>query len=248
MPSRTGRRPRQCGLRAHIPCVRREESRIASSATRVWVSRSGTSPGRAVARRPPTAEEHLPTPGIRIANLSLRSRPTRHFERARFIPRCCTSHRRRHGAFDFSRPTPGIVVALLTVMLINLITFAGLTILYFAYDLYVNRFRPVRSREWTASPEQRSPARSSVSRPDASAEGGKLHSRRGIPGAAALPRDRHMPADRHPAPARCHSPQCGRTRPLHNAQSACGDLKWRNAFAPGIRARCRPPPVARFMR
>lgn len=43
-------------------------------------------------------------------------------------------------------------------MLINLITFAGLTILYFAYDLYVNRFRPVRSREWTASPEQRSPA------------------------------------------------------------------------------------------
>ena len=61
-------------------------------------------------------------------------------------------------AFDFSSPTLGIVVALLTVMLTNLITFAGLTILYFAYDLYVNRFEPVRSREWTASQEQRSPA------------------------------------------------------------------------------------------
>jgi hypothetical protein len=74
-------------------------------------------------------------------------------------------------------------------MLINLITFAGITIFYFAYDLYVNRFQPLRSREWIASREQRTPA--IVLRFTAGRIRGtrKVHSR-GIP-AAAQPRDRH---------------------------------------------------------
>jgi len=64
-----------------------------------------------------------------------------------------TSH-----AFDFPWRTLGIPVALLTVMLTDFIAFAGLAVLYFAYDLHVNGFQPVRSRGWTASPERRSPA------------------------------------------------------------------------------------------
>jgi len=133
-------------------------------------------------------------------------------------------------------------------MLINLITFAGLTILYFAYDLYVNRFRPVRSREWTASPEQRSPAM--VLRFTA----GRIRGRRKAAFAAGNTRRRRSAeGSSHagvsaPSTGAMSLAQCGRTRPLHDARSACGDLKWRNAFAPGIRARCRPPPVARFMR
>jgi hypothetical protein len=42
-------------------------------------------------------------------------------------------------------------------MLIDLITFAGLTILYFAYDLYVSRLQPAFSRDRTAEQEQRAP-------------------------------------------------------------------------------------------
>jgi len=43
-------------------------------------------------------------------------------------------------------------------MFVDLITFVGLTILYFAYDLYVNRFQPARSRPQRATREQRTPA------------------------------------------------------------------------------------------
>ena len=44
------------------------------------------------------------------------------------------------------------------VVLIDLVTFVGLAIFYFAYDLYVTRLQPPRRRQPTATREQRIPA------------------------------------------------------------------------------------------
>ena len=57
-------------------------------------------------------------------------------------------------------------------VLIDLATFAGLTILYVAYDLYVSRLQPARSRARTATREQRTPAtvlRFATDRPESGA-------------------------------------------------------------------------------
>jgi hypothetical protein len=43
-------------------------------------------------------------------------------------------------------------------VIIDLATFAGVAILYVAYDLYVNRLQPTRSRDRTATREQRTRA------------------------------------------------------------------------------------------
>ena len=112
-------------------------------------------------------------------------------------------------------------------MLINLITFAGLTILYFAYDLYVNRFRPVRSREWTASPEQRSPAmvlRFTAGRirgrPKAAFAAGNARRRRSAEGSSHAGGSAPSTGAMSLPPVRAHAPIAQRTVGLRRSEMA----------------------------